>query len=403
MRRPRDWRSGRAAETRGTRVRYVSWRLAVVGAIALCAGTALAARVDFSIKKYSVGPAPNSTAVGDFNRDGLPDLAVANFQGNGISILRGKDGGAFKAAVDYMTGGNPSAIAIGRFDPGKDEDLAVAANGAVSVLLGKRGAKFTHADSYGSYGTAITRGIATADLDDDGMADLAIANDANGGQLSVLFGIGPGVFGAQQNFPIGADPGEVQITKLNADAQPDVVVAGPNLSDEVSVLLGNGTPSTLDAAQPYAAGPGPSGIALGDFNGDGDKDLAVSDRAATPQNKNVVSVLPGDGLGGFGPAEEVILGDVVPKRGGAGANPIDVAAARLDGDDQLDLAVPLIFSNELATVFGKGDLAFSKAHRLIVGDGPNGVTAGRLDRGPSADLAVVLHGSAKVAVLLNQR
>jgi hypothetical protein len=383
--------------------RGLRWLTAAIVATAAAAATAFAATLDFSERKYPAGIGPEAVAVGDFNRDGNADLAVANFGGQPfVSILRGKDRGAFKPTGGYATGGNPDAIAIGRFDKGKDQDLAVATTGAVSVLLGKRGVKFGHSHSYGAYGTALAGGIAAADLDHDGRTDLTVSNTAGGGQLSVLFGIGPGVFGGQMNFPIGAEVGEVATARLNADNRADVVVTGP-ATDQVSVLLGNGGPSLFDPAQPYAAGPAPTGVALEDLDADGDKDIAVSDRDPTAQSKNVVSVLEGDGAGGFGAPQEVVLGDVVPKRGAPGANPVDVAVAQVDGDGRPDLVVALEASNEIAIVFGKGGLDFSKAHRKIVGSRPTFAAPSHLDRGKSVDLAVSLQGADKVAVLLNQR
>ena len=59
------------------------------------------------------GYEPLCVVVADFNRDGKPDLAVANGGSNTVSILRGNGDGTFAAAVNYATGYFPDGLAIG--------------------------------------------------------------------------------------------------------------------------------------------------------------------------------------------------------------------------------------------------------------------------------------------------
>jgi hypothetical protein len=65
---------------------------------------------------YAVGSGPNSVAVGDFNGDGIPDLAVANFSSNTVSVLRGNGDGSFQPAVNYPAGTGPGSVAVGDFN-----------------------------------------------------------------------------------------------------------------------------------------------------------------------------------------------------------------------------------------------------------------------------------------------
>ena len=57
---------------------------------------------------YPVGPSPSSVAVGDFNGDGILDLAGAD--SNGVSVLLGNANGTFQPAVNYATDGAPNAV-----------------------------------------------------------------------------------------------------------------------------------------------------------------------------------------------------------------------------------------------------------------------------------------------------
>ena len=253
-----------AAMKGGNRVRgRRGWALVSGIALALLASGATALGLGFHARKdYPVSDDPFAVSVGDFNQDGRQDLAVARFEGPDVEVFKGLRHGKFKDLGSYVVDGNPIALAIGHFNKGRDPDLAVATNGAVSVLLGRAGMKFGDAHFYGDYGTSQARGIASADFNGDGNADLAVSNDANGGQLSVLLGDGHGAFGSQHDFAIGGGVAGVAAANLNQGKRPDVVVAGPEGAGEVSVLLATKGGPVLAPPKVYPAGPFPQELAV---------------------------------------------------------------------------------------------------------------------------------------------
>ena len=87
---------------------------------------------------FAAGDGPRSVAVGDFNGDSLPDLAVANENSDNVSILLGAAGGGFTGPTNFAAGDAPSSVAIGSFNGDSHRDLAVANNNSnnVSILLG---------------------------------------------------------------------------------------------------------------------------------------------------------------------------------------------------------------------------------------------------------------------------
>src|SRR5438128_8278020 len=93
---------------------------------------------------FDAGSNPVSVAVGDFNRDGIADLAVANNGSNNVSVLLGKGDGTFGAAIHYAAGSGPNSVAVADLNGDGIPDLVVANTGSQSgsVLLGNGDGSF---------------------------------------------------------------------------------------------------------------------------------------------------------------------------------------------------------------------------------------------------------------------
>src|SRR5439155_17077668 len=117
--------------------------------------------------------------VGDFNKDGEPDLAVNDYgawdnksqtyTNSGISVLLGKGDGTFQAAGHYSVGTNPKYVAVGDFNGDGKPDLAAANTtfaGTVSVLVGRGDGSFHSAVNYSVETNPIT--VAVGDCNRDG-------------------------------------------------------------------------------------------------------------------------------------------------------------------------------------------------------------------------------------------
>ncbi len=158
----------------------------------------------------STGSSPIFTVVGDFNGDGIPDQAIANYGSSSITILLGNGDGTFTQATGspITVGSGPSSIAVGDFANNGKLDLAVTNFGTstVTILLGAGDGTFTQATgSPYTVGTNPTS-VAVGDFNRDGNLDLAVANYSSS-NISVLTGNGSGGFTVQSSPPAtGAGP-----------------------------------------------------------------------------------------------------------------------------------------------------------------------------------------------------
>src|SRR5437868_216324 len=293
-----------------------------------------------------------SVAVADLNLDGKLDLVNTRYGDivGTVQVQLGNGDGTFQPAVTYNSGGAFSTgIAIADVNRDGKPDLIVANSmgavfgGLVGVLLGNGDGTFQPVVIYDSLG-GDAWSVAVADVNADGKPDLVIANlcskttCATGGVLTVLLGQGNGTFQASNTYNSGGSQATAMIlADVNGDHILDIVVAN-SMSGNVAVLLGYGN-GTFQKAVTDASGGilmnGPQSIAVADVNGDGKVDLVAINCADTGRSycglwPGVVGVLLGNGDGTFRPVVTYDSGG----KSGAG-----VAAADVNGDGKLDLIV----------------------------------------------------------------
>jgi hypothetical protein len=247
-------------------------------------------------KDYGTGVGPGLLAVGDFNSDGNLDLAILCNDTTSVyvvSVLLGDGQGGFQPHVDYTTGSWPSGIAVGDFNRDGILDLAIgnAHSDTVSVLLGNGDGTFQAKVDYPSAHNP--RAMTTGDFNGDGFLDLAVACQFSNA-ISIMLGNGDGTFQPHVDYGTGDNPVFVDLGDLNGDGYLDLATANFNDST-LSILLGNGD-GTFQQQVSFTPGTNPDSLAIGDFNGDGRLDLAVANN-----NDGTISIMLQNGILSWSP------------------------------------------------------------------------------------------------------
>ena len=285
------------------------------------------------LTQLSAGSQPNSVAVGDFNGDGHQDIAVVNTGGNTVSIFLGNGAGGFSPPSSFATDTSPQAVVITDFNGDGIEDLAVTSQDGVSIFLGNGNGTFRIVGTYpANIGPA---GLAVGDFNKDGLPDLAVSN---------------------------------------------------TLSSTVSILLGNGAGGfqpTENIGTNNQNGSGDVAVAVGDFNLDGNPDVATVD-----SNDGFVYVFLGAGAGTFGNASVINVG----------GNPSDIVSADLNGDGIPDLVIPDSLEDQIFVLLGVGNGTFQSPAIFATGTLPAAVTVGDFNGDGIPDIAVANSADSTVSI-----
>ena len=302
---------------------------------------------------FAAGHLPNDIAIGDFNRDTKLDLAIANHEEKHLTILLGDGNGGFA--------------------PAPNSPLAVEVKPHV-------------------------HGVATGDFNGDGNPDLVTDSWAND-QVLVLFGDGKANFRTPGTFVnVGKRPYQrLRVADVNGDGAADILTTNGE-GNNVTVLLSDGSGGFKQSAgSPFASGDAPFNFAVGDVNGDGKIDLAVVDSPssmAEGRGKDGLTVMLGNGSGGF----TMLAGSPFA----TGKIPNRVAIGDVDGDGVNDIAVSNPEGNNITLFLMSSKGAVASSSTIAVSGKPKGLAIRDLNGDGTGDLVITNNGDNTVTVMLSK-
>jgi len=289
---------------------------------------------------------------------------------------------SFKVAPTIILEATPFGMAVADFNGDGHLDLAVSPNnvdGEVVILLGRGGTEKFGAPTGFPVG-GLPRRMAAGDFNGDGKPDLAVGLDGFAEpprKLSILLNDGTGKFGAPSFINLAGDPVQPVLGDLNNDGKLDIAVGLSTGTTDgiVAILLGNGSGGFSQAANsPFPTfSTTASQLAIGDFNEDGKRDLAI------PNSSGGADILLGDGAGGFtvGPPPQI--------SGGA----LSLTSGDFNEDGHLDVLVenrmflgtgtgslgpPIVIGIQTSTNAARAGDVNNDGHLDVVTGGPSGLT-----------------------------
>lgn len=352
----------------------------------------------------------NTQIAADFNGDGRLDLAGPG--GTGVRVKLANGEGTFAPAVSWAVAGSAQDLAAGDFNGDGRVDLAVTINDpavSLSLLLGNGDGTFQPPVSFANGSGFDSPTIVAADLNNDGRLDVAFGHQiacftapcriARG--ITVMLGNGDGSFQAAREIDIGTETARIAVGDFNRDGIRDLAIASSQARLVLLRGVGDGgfvQQPTLPLIEGNTLGMDATDVDVADFNGDGLEDLVV----AVALNGSRTAVLTGNGDGTFRMPPLLITEPnlLIPQY---------QAVGDFNGDGLADLALALGngSSGLMEILNGNGDGTFQAPIRYFVPPdrssvGTVSIIAAQLTSDGKPDLVLGVGGaSPSTAILLN--
>ncbi len=340
---------------------------------------------------HMTGSSLEYIAAGDLDGDGDQDL-VGSARSTGLDLLFNLGGGVFPSDVHYQLTAIFS-VAAGDWDRDNDLDLAAGAEDGTVFLLFNGGAgtfvggaplaTAAAADGPTSAGEECRTFVLSDDLNADGDPDLVVISDC-GSEVLVRFGLGDGTFAPGVPYTVGLGSSPAAIVDVDGVNGPDLVFS----TNTIHVRLNNGQGVFGEPVESDAGTALIRSLAAGNINGDaeGNVDLAII-------WGNTPALMLGNGDGTFTEPVEV---DTTNRA-------TAIAVGDLDGDGDLDLAVTDGSNGDHVSVFlNSGNGTFAEPDEYPVGDGSVAISIGDVSGDDLPDVIVANRWSSSISVLINQ-
>jgi hypothetical protein len=373
--------------------RFIRAALVTATALAPVAG----AQINFqpTVSYPTQGFRPDTVVTGDFDGVNGVDFAVATggLQGGGgpdqVEIFLNVGDGSFVAGQAVVVGNNGAAGALAAADVDRDGDLdlgVVLRSTSILQVLINVGGTFVIGPA-APLGSVETTFLAATDIDGDGDLDFVTSNRSSN-NATLLRNNGTGHFTFVGVLPVGVRAQDLAVADLNGDCRTDIAVASHD-SARIDLWFNTGGGSFGATTTVGVAGNAkPSGVFATDLDADGDIDLVTT---ADADNIGIVVVMRNVGDATFG--QTTFLS--------GGSAPGSIIAGDFDADGDDDIAVADESVNQVGVLANLGGAGFGSPSTFGVGLHPDGIATADLDGNGSLDLLTANRDSNSVSVLLN--
>ena len=313
-----------------------------------------------NLNQYPTGLRSTGIFASDFDGDGDVDLAVANRLSNSVTVLFNNGLGQFQDSIQVNTGEHPRYVDGADFDGDGDVDLCTPDiySMTISILENDGSGSYTIQDQYNLFTPAF---LWVDDLDQDGIEDIVVLHwdeDAkqpgnSNGKFTPMFGNGDGTFDIGSSAWVGVQPRAGASADLNGDGLIDAVVADIK-SQTISIVLGTGPRTWSDSVQIPMSPGAPRYIVLGDFDNDGDVDMAALDKLG-----GNFWMFHNDGNANFTLEETISVN----------GSPHSMALVDIDDDSDADFVVCHVDSETQLILFNDGTGHIEAMQSLVIPGG----------------------------------
>ena len=316
----------------------------------------------------STGDNPGFATTLDLDNNGTLDLVVANHDSNDISIIRNLGNGKFAPAENYSSiGRRPFAISPMDYEGDGDVDLLVGTFEGLSIFKNT---------GMGSFEPPLVEALFTsslfiADFDRDGDDDITFVERAQN-KISILRNLGDGQYSPPTGFVLDVIPLVINQGDFDGNGKLDLAATSRSPS-QVSVYFNNESESLVMDSVILGAVEQPHAITGGDFDGDGLIDVATANG-----RRQTVSVFINNGDGTLQP-EKIA-------RAENANHLLSMISGDFDKDGDLDLAMSDSHISMVHLLFNDGSANFSGEANYPAGSGTNSVTTSDIDNDNDLDL-----------------